>query len=109
MKVGQTFLSAVVRLICHPEECARETRSPRIRVGEGIRRTSSREDGRFFAALRMTRFTIAFVENCPSYVSPNCHPEEAVRPARESSAGRLTKDLLRHRLMPERLLSFVAD
>ncbi len=34
-----------------------------------------------------------------------CHPEDA-RPASVSSAGRPTKDLLRHRVMSERPLSF---
>ena len=31
---------------------------PRIRVGEGSRCTSSPEDGRFFASLRMTCFAM---------------------------------------------------
>ena len=45
-------------------------------------------------SLRMTCFAITIVEVYPSFVGPYCHPEEAVR---------LTKDLLRHRMRPERL------
>ena len=70
---------------------------PRIRVGEGFRLTSSREDGRFFAALRMTCFAIALGENVSVIHSPVLSSFVSL-PAGESSAGRLTKDLLRHRL-----------
>ena len=64
---------------------------------------TAEQTGDSSAALRMTCFAIAIVEMYPSFVSPYCHPEEDVRPARESSAGRLTKDLLRHRLIPSLL------
>ena len=37
----------------------------------------SPEDGRFFAALRMTCFAITIDDNCRSSVGTNCHPEEA--------------------------------
>ena len=60
MRVGQTFLSADVRPDC--EDAAWATRPPRIWAGEGFRRTSSREDGRFFAPLRMTCFAMAMSE-----------------------------------------------
>ena len=60
MRVGQTLLSADVCPDC--EDAGREARPPRIWAGEGFRRTSSREDGRFFAALRMTWFAIAISE-----------------------------------------------
>ena len=79
---------------------------PRIRAGVRARCTSSREDGRFFATLRMTCFALDICVMSPSCPRPICHPEEAVLPAGGSPAGRLTKDLLRHRLIPERLLSF---
>jgi hypothetical protein len=100
--------------------------------------TSHREDGRFFAALRMTCFAITITETFRSTLRQhceesdvrvgqtflsacfdvaqnnrpvnrqNCHPEVAALSAGGSSAGRLTKDLLRHRLIPERHLSFAA-
>ena len=105
VRVGRTFLSADVRESCQPDVAARETRPPRIWAGEGFRCTSSREDGRFFAPLRMTCLAIGIGEEFRTHVCKYCHPEE-VRPARDSLAGRLTKDLLRHRLMLERLLSF---
>ena len=79
---------------------------PRIRAGVRARCTSNRVDGRFFAPLRMTCVAIALGEMSPSCPRPNCHPEEAALPARDSSAARLAKDLLQHRLMPERVLSF---
>ena len=79
---------------------------PRIRVGEGSRCTSGPEDGRFFAPLRMTCLAMAMSEVFRSSPRQTCHPEEAALPASDSSAGRLTKDLLRHRLMSERVLSF---
>ena len=60
---------------------------PRIWFYPGVGRMDSPEDGRFFAALRMTCFAITIGENCRSSVGTNCHPEEAAR---------LTKDLLRH-------------
>ena len=78
---------------------------PRIWAGEGFRCTSSREDGGFFAPLRMTSLAIGIGEEFLTHVCNYRHPEE-VRPAMDSMAGRLTKDLLRHRLMLERLLSF---
>ena len=100
VRVGQTFLSADVRPDW--EDAAWATRPPRIWAGEGFRCTSSREDGRFFAALRMTRRSIIIAERHPLHHRPTCHPEEAVRPGSESLAGRLTKDLLRHRYTPAR-------
>ena len=60
---------------------------PRIWLYPGVGRMDSPEDGRFFAALRMTCFAIAIGEICRSGVGTNCHPEEAPR---------LTKDLLRY-------------
>ena len=56
--------------------------------------TDNREDGRFFAALRMTCFAMTIGEICLPGIGTNCHPEEAARP---------TKDLLRHWLIPKRL------
>ena len=44
---------------------------PRIRVGEGSRCTSSPEDGRFFASLRMTWFAITLEEVYQSHHCPN--------------------------------------
>ena len=58
-----------------------------------------------FAPLRMTCVAITFGERFPSCPRQTCHPEEAALPGSGSSAGWLTKDLLRHRLMPERVLS----
>jgi hypothetical protein len=49
-----------------------------------------------------------FAQNNRPTDRQTCHPEEAVLPTSGSSAGRLTKDLLRHRLIPERHLSFAA-
>ncbi len=126
---------------------------------KGIRPASSREDGRFFAALRMTCYALAFSEMCRSRLRQYCHHEEADReamgprtsssakcicptsnrvdgrffddaqndswveyysgnasdtqtpdmssrggapPASDLSAGRPTKDLLRHRILPAR-------
>ena len=88
-------------LDCHGGEAARQTKRPRKWAGEGFRCTSTREDGRFFAPLRMTCFTIAICEMFRSYVCQYCHPEEAALPARESPAGWPTKDLLQHGLIPE--------
>ena len=50
-----------------------------------------------------TFLSARIAKNDKSADSQTCHPEEA-RPARGSSAGRLTKDLLRHRLMHELLV-----
>ena len=79
------------------------TKFPRRWVGEGFRCTSRRTDGRFFAALRMTCYAIAIGEVSGSSLRPTCHPEEAVRHASDSSARWLTKDQLRHRLIPRLL------
>ncbi len=54
----------------------------------------NRIDGRFLTSLRMTCDATTLRYMYPSFVGPYCHPEEAVR---------LTKDLLRHGIMPERL------
>ena len=54
--------------------------------------------------LRMTIRSMNIRETYTSYIVPNCHPEEAALPARDSSAGRLTKDLLRHRLTSRSLV-----
>ena len=72
VKVGQTFQSACLdvaendwpadRRNYRPENATSETRPPRIWVGEGFRFASSREDGRFFAALRMTCLAIVISE-----------------------------------------------
>ena len=51
----------------------------------------------------MTGVSIIIHERHPLRARPTCHPEEAVLPASDSSAGRLTKDLLRHRLIPRLL------
>ena len=85
--------------------CRRQCRrSPRANVISAyLALRTAEQTGDSSAALRMTCFAIAIVEMYPSFVSPYCHPEEDVRPARESSAGRLTKDLLRHRLIPSLL------
>ena len=95
VRVGQTFLSARVdlhdrpsnRQTCHPEEAGRETRPPRISVGEGFGCTSSREDGRFFAALRMTCLAIGIGEEFLTHVCKYCHPEEACVPEIQWQAG----------------------
>ena len=85
-------------LPCPAQAGARQAKCPRTSSStKGMCFTYHRIDGRFFAALRMTCFPIAIVEMYPSFASPNCHPEEAALPAGESLAGRLTKDLLRHR------------
>ena len=109
MKVGRTFLSAHVNVFLSIEADWRgrqATMPPRIWAAEGFPRTPTREDGRFFAALRVTCFLVDILEMSRSYPRQTCHPEEADLPASDSSAGWLTKDLLRHRLIPERLLSF---
>ena len=77
VRVGQTFLSAHVNVFLSIEadgEAARPTMPPRIWAGEGVRCTSTREDGRFFAALRMTCFAIAISEMFRSYVCQFRHP-----------------------------------
>ncbi len=110
VKAGRTFLSAhgngILSAWTQIDEAARPTMPPRIWAGEGLRCMSTRIDGRFFAPLRMTCLAITLAETSPSHPRPSCHPEEAVLPAGGSPAGWLTKDLLRHRLIPERLLSF---
>ena len=95
MRVGQTFLSACIAL------CRRWVRANVIGAYLALR--TAEQTGDSSAALRMTCFAIAIVEMYPSFDSPYCHPEEDVRPARESSAGRLTKDLPRHRMIPSLL------
>ena len=50
---------------------------PRIRVGERFRCTSSPEDGRFFATLRMTCFAMVISEMFRSHVCQHFHPEAA--------------------------------
>ena len=84
-------------------------RRPRIWAGEGLRCMSTRIDGRFFAPLRMTCFALDVREVFRSHLRQTCHPEEAALSASGSSVGWLTKDLPRHRLMPERVLSFARD
>ena len=56
------------------DEAARETKPPRIRAGQGFRCTSTREDGRFFAPLRMTCVAIALGESSPSCLRLYCYP-----------------------------------
>ena len=51
---------------------------PRVRVYGLVKASSGREDGRFFAPLRMTCVAVAVVEVCRPSVGSDCHPEEAL-------------------------------
>ena len=94
LKVGQTFLSVWARdandvsaPMCFPHCCVQD----------------DPEDGRFFAALRMTCRATAIFEGSRSHIRPTCHPEEAALHTSDTSAGRLTKkDLLRDRFTTAR-------
>ena len=73
VKVGRTFLSARVNVVLSIEADWRgrlATMPPRIWAGKRVRCTSSREDGRFFAPLRMTCVAIAISEMFQSYLLP---------------------------------------
>ena len=83
-----------------------ETKPPRIWVVECFRCTASREDGRFFAALRMTCVAIAVGETYPSAARQTVILRRPCLPCPAQAGARPTKDLLQHRMTLERVLSF---
>ena len=124
-RTGRQFAAQAGGHSCLP--ASMPTMCPRKWAGERFRATSDREDGRFFAPLRMTCFAITNGEMCPSHVRRYCHPEEALsavpgtgRPAGRRriscSIGSSGRDLhvsipewqhvrlLRHRILSDRLL-----
>ena len=100
MRVGQTFLSDHVRQNCHPKEAAPPVKRPRKCLCRIIALQTIKNTGDSSTTLRMTCWRKTIREVRPIHERQTCHPEEAVLPARASLAGRLTKDLLRHRLIP---------
>ena len=122
VKVGQTFLSArfdsapndrpADRPNCHPEEArpARGSTAGGRPQGTPLQSPGASRQckGDEKAAVRVgqTFLSAGLAQTERLTNGQTCHPEEAALPASEFSAGMLTKDLLRHRLIHERLLSF---
>ena len=94
---------------CRPNVVQRRPKGwPGVRAYGSVIASAARQaekTGDSSTPLRMTCIAILIHERHPLRPRQTCHPEEAAQPAGGSSAGWLTKDLLRHRLIPERVLS----